>query len=157
MALPETKLLNWAAGLSILAGIAHGALVQEHLEESIAIGAFFVLAALAQGMFGFVVLASHLMNGAPILATWPRQALRGWLLAGVAGNALLVVIYVLSRTVGFFGKYEAWSAGGVFVKAVELAIVVLLTVMVLRTRGPSGVQDVSHGGTEVTEPSRRRP
>lgn len=129
-----TKLLNWAAGLSILAGLSHGALVEEHLEESIPVGAFFVLAALAQGLYGFVILASQLMNGAPISERWPLRARRAWYAAGVAGNLLLVVMYVMSRTVGFFGKLEAVSAFGVFVKLVELAIVAILAVLLLRVR-----------------------
>lgn len=134
MSARDTKLLNWAAGLSILAGIAHGALVEEHLEESIAVGAFFVLAALAQGLFGFAVLASHLMNGASIATTWPPRALKAWYAAGAAGNLLLVLIYVASRTVGFLGKYEAWSSGGLFVKSIEVAIVVMLAFLLLRAK-----------------------
>lgn len=133
----RAKILNWAAGLSILAGVAHGALVEEHLEESIAVGAFFVLAALAQGLFGFVILASHLMNGAPIAERWPARARRAWYAAGAAGNVLLVWIYLASRTTGFFGKYEAWSAGGIFVKLVELAIVALLALLLLDMRRAS--------------------
>ena len=128
-----TKLLKWAAALSILASIVHGALVDQHFQEWWAFGVFFMLAATAQGLYGFAILASHIMNGSPINERWPARAQRSFFLAGIGGNAALVLIYVASRTVGVFGEVEPWDALGVTTKAVELAVVAVLVMLFQRT------------------------
>jgi len=120
------KLLFWTAGLSILASIVHGLLVEEHFEEWWAFGVFFMLAATAQGLYGFAIVASHVMNGSPITDRWPRRNLQGFYLAGILGNAALVLTYVASRTVGVLGEVEDWEALGVFTKLVEVATAALL-------------------------------
>jgi hypothetical protein len=74
-----------AAMLSFAAGDIHVALVQEHYREWWAYGAFFVAAAVGQGLFAALVLL--------------RQP--PWLLfAGILGNLAILAMYVLSRTNG---------------------------------------------------------
>lgn len=124
--------LHAAAGLSILAGLVHGALVEEHFTKWWALGVFFTLAALAQGLFGFGILASRVMNDAPVTRTWPPRALRPFLIAGILGNAALIFVYVLSRTVGFLGVREEWGALGIFTKLLEAAVVILLGAVLAR-------------------------
>lgn len=129
-----TKLLHWIAGLSILASIVHGLLVDTHFQEWWAFGIFFMLAATAQGLYGFAILASQIMNGSPITERWSPRALRWFYLAGIAGNGALVLTYVASRTVGVLGEVEPWDALGVFTKLVELGVVATLLALISRTR-----------------------
>lgn len=127
------KTLRWAAGLSIVAGMVHGMLTDAHFAEWWAYGVFFMLAATAQGLYGFVILASEVLNGAPISARWPLHARRLWYGVGLGGNALLILLYVASRTTGVLGEREAWDPLGVFTKLVELALVVSLVLVLRRT------------------------
>lgn len=130
----RTKLLHWAAGLSIVASIVHGLLVEEHFQEWWAFGVFFMLAATAQGLYGFAILASQIMNGSPISERWPSRALQSFYLAGILGNGALILTYVASRTVGVLGEVEPWEPLGVFTKLVELAVVAILVALLSRTR-----------------------
>ena len=130
----STRLLHWAAGLSFLAGIVHGILTDAHFSEWWAYGVFFLVASMAQGVYGFAIAASHVMNEAPISKTWPRSGRRAWYLAGIVGNLVLVALYVASRTVGVLGEREPWETLGVFTKLVELALVGVLVALFLQTR-----------------------
>jgi hypothetical protein len=128
--MPESpKLLHWAAGLSIGAGISHGLLTDAHFAEWWAYGVFFLLASMAQGIYGFAIAASHVMNGAPISARWPPSARRAWYLAGIGGNVLLIALYIASRTLGVLGEREAWDALGIFTKLIELSLVGVLVLL----------------------------
>lgn len=129
MSRESARLLGWAAGLSIVASIVHGLLVDSHFQEWWAFGVFFMLAATAQGLYGFAILASHVMNGASIAERWTPNALRGFLLAGIVGNAALVGTYIMSRTIGVLGDVEPWDALGVFTKLVEVALIGVLAVL----------------------------
>lgn len=131
-----TKLLYWAGGLSIAASLVHGSLTSVHFAEWWAYGAFFTLAAMAQGIYGFAILSSHAINGAPIDARWPPRALRGFYIAGIVGNLILVLLYVASRTIGVLGEREPWEALGVFTKMLELATVAVLAALLVRSLEP---------------------
>lgn len=72
--------------LSIAAGVLHASVVQEHAEEAALFGAFFVVAALAQGVWG-----SLLLNG---------PAPQWVLTAGALGNLAIVGVWIVSRTAG---------------------------------------------------------
>lgn len=129
------KLLHWAAGLSIAAGIVHGLLTDAHFAEWWAYGVFFLVASMAQGVYGFAIGASHVMNGEPITTRWPLAARRAWYVAGIVGNVVLVALYVASRTVGVAGEREPWDALGLFTKGLELALVGVLLALLVATRG----------------------
>lgn len=130
-----TRLLHWAGALSIVAGLVHGALTDAHFQEWWAFGVFFMFAATAQGLYGFAIVASHVMNGASIAERWRPSALRSFLLAGVAGNAFLILTYLASRTVGLPpGDVEGWDALGILTKAIEAATVGVLVTLLSRTR-----------------------
>lgn len=126
------KALRWAAALSIVAGIVHGMLTDAHFAEWWAYGVFFMLAAMAQGLYGFAILASEVLNGAPISARWSLRARRTWYALGIGGNGLLILLYVASRTTGVLSEREAWDPLGVFTKLVELALVVSLVFLLWR-------------------------
>lgn len=133
------KLLFWAGGLSIAASVVHGALVSSHADEWWLYGTFFMLASAAQGIYGFAILGSHMVNGSPISERWPLRARRAFYLGGIVGNALLVGMYVVSRTVGVplgpeAGEVEAWDVLGVLTKMMELAVIATLAALLGGTR-----------------------
>ncbi len=111
------KWLVRAMGLSAGAGLIHLMITPEHLEHWIGYGLFFLAAAAAQLIY-------------PVLLI--RQPGRGWLLAGIVGNGLIIGLYLVTRTIGipFFGP-DAWRVepiGRVDVvsKLAEVALIVSL-------------------------------
>src|SRR5829696_1558772 len=79
------RTLYAAAALSFLAGLLHLWVTPDHFEEWWGYGAFFVVAAAAQILY------------VPIVLLWPTQIV---LLGGIAGNLAIVMLYLLTRTVG---------------------------------------------------------
>lgn len=131
----ETKrALLWAGGLSIAAGLLHMLVIEEHLAEWWGYGVFFMLAMLAQGVYGFAIVGTQVMEGKPISEHWRPSTRKAWYVAGIVGNAFLVVLYVFSRAVAIpagpaAGETEAVTPFGVFVKLVEVALVVVLLLL----------------------------
>ncbi len=106
-----------SAGLSLSAALIHLRVMSEHLAEWWGYGVFFLLVALAQGLYGVALLR------------WPRRPL---MLAGMAGNLAIVVLYIGTRTAGvpFLGP-DAWTPEGVgtldlTAVAIELTLVFVL-------------------------------
>ena len=77
--------LNGAAALSLLAAAVHLWVVPEHLEEWWGYGAFIVVLAIAQGLYGFGLL---------------RRTSRPYLLLGVAGNLVVAILWLVTHTTG---------------------------------------------------------
>jgi hypothetical protein len=89
--LPRELLL---ALMSLAAAAIHFAVTGDHIEEHLAIGAFFLVVAWAQALWA----------GAVVLR--PRR----WLyVAGIAGNAAIVAVWAASRTVGVPIGPEPWT------------------------------------------------
>ena len=82
---PPLRVLYAAAVLSLLAALIHLWVTPEHFEEWWGYGAFFLVAALAQALY------------APLVVVWPTRIV---LLLGIGGNLTIVVLYLLTRTVG---------------------------------------------------------
>ena len=120
------------------AALVHGLLPGEHFAEWWGYGAVFAFATVGQALYGFAILGTQMMHGEPITARWSARTRRAFYLAGIAGNLLLVAMYLVSRTIGipFFGpeagEVEAWSALGVATKALELTLVAILAVLLAR-------------------------
>jgi len=93
------KILYAAAALSAAAALIHLWVAPEHFEEWWGYGAFFAGAAVAQGAY------------AAALLYWSGQ---WFLLLGVAGNSAIVLLYLVTRTLGvpFLGP-EAGEVEGV--------------------------------------------
>ena len=93
------RVLYAAAALSLLAALIHLWVTPEHFEEWWGYGAFFLVAALAHVLY------------APLVLVWPTRRV---LLLGIGGNLTIVVLYLLTRTVGvpLFGP-EAGEVEGV--------------------------------------------
>ena len=77
--------LRVVAALSLLAAAIHLWVMPEHLEEWWGYGAFFLVLAVAQGMYGLSLLR------------WPS---RPFLLLGVAGNLAVAILWLVTRTTG---------------------------------------------------------
>lgn len=105
-----------AAALSLVAAVIHLWMAPGHFEVWWGYGAFFLVAAAAQGLFSVALLR------------WPGRMLS---LAGILGNLSIIMLYVLSRTSGVpFGPHagRAEEAGVLDMSAtgIELMIVVFL-------------------------------
>ena len=115
-----------AAVLVFGSSVIHSALIAAHFEEHWSFGAFFVVVTLAQA--GWAVL----VFGEPLN--------RRILLAGAIGNALLIVVWAISRTVGVPLGPHPWTPEAVGVvdvlsKVDELAAIVLVAVVLARLHG----------------------
>lgn len=84
--------LRAVAALSLLAAMIHLWVMPEHFEEWWGYGTFFLVSAIAQGLY------------APGLLLWPNRVI---LLAGVAGNLAIVILWLVTRTSGIplFGPH----------------------------------------------------
>lgn len=123
-----------AAALAAAAGLIHFWVAPEHFEEAFEFGVFMVAVGLAQ--FALAVL----------LLLRPSRAVA---VVGVAGSAVVFVVYVLSRTTGLpvgpmAGRPEEVQAIDVVSKVVELLLVLLLVSLAggrLAPVRPTGVAD----------------
>ena len=126
-AMGRGRTLYAAAALSLLAGLIHLWVTPEHFEEWWGYGAFFLVAAAAQILY------------VPIVLLLPTRIV---LLGGIAGNLAIVVLYLLTRTVGipFFGpearEVEKFGLVDVCATASELGIAVALGAALLRNATP---------------------
>lgn len=119
-----------AAASSFAAALVHGSVIGVHLREYWAFGLFFAIVAPLQAAWAIVVVRH------------PER--RGLLVAGLAGNLAVIVIWVGSRTVGLPIGPTPFTPEAVGAKDLlatyEQCAVVLLTALVLRDRlAPSWV------------------
>lgn len=121
------RILYAAAALSLLAALVHLWVTPEHFEEWWGYGAFFVVAAAAQLLY------------APIVLLWPARTL---LVAGIAGNLAIVVLYLLTRTAGIplfgpeAGEVEGFGLVDVCATASEVGIALALGAALLQDATP---------------------
>lgn len=125
-----------AGGLSVAAGLGHGLVAPEHLREWWGYGLFFALAAVGQVFFGAVLLAAPWRydgtGGLTPERSGPERAL---CLLGIVANTAVIVLYVVTRTVGVpflgpaAGEVEPVGAGGVVTTVFEAALVGVLVAL----------------------------
>ena len=77
--------MRTAAALSLLVAAIHLWVVPEHFEEWWGYGAFFVVLAVAQGLYALGLLR------------WPTRSV---LLLGAAGNLAVAILWLVTRTTG---------------------------------------------------------
>lgn len=130
-----------ASALSIAAAALHGGVTGAHFEEWFGYGLFFLFATLAQFLLGAFLLFRSWETRAALADPYPRvstesTSLEPWIYAaGAAGNALIALLYVVTRTLGVpflgpeAGEIEAWDAFGVLTTVLEVVLVVLLARM----------------------------
>jgi MFS family permease len=120
-------ILYAAAALSLVTALIHLWVMPEHFREWWGYGAFFLIAAAAQALY------------VPLLLRWPKRAV---LLAGIAGNLAIVVLYLLTRTVGIpllgpeAGEVERVGFADVCATTSEVGIAIALSVALLRETTP---------------------
>lgn len=120
----QTRMILYAAAaFSLLAALIHLWVIPEHFEEWWGYGVFFLVSAVTQGVYSAALLR------------WPRRPL---LLLGIGGSVSIIVLYLLTRTVGipFFGPHagevEGVGPADLFATTSELALVVALLGVLLR-------------------------
>ena len=118
-------ILYAAAALSLVAALVHLWVMPEHFAEWWGYGVFFLTAAAAQALY------------VPLLLRWPKRAV---LLMGIAGNLAIVVLYLLTRTVGIpllgpeAGEVERVGFADVCATTSEVGIAIALSAALLRDR-----------------------
>jgi hypothetical protein len=137
----RTVLLTGVVTFLVCAALIHLAVVGPHLAESGLYAAFFVSAAVAQLI-------------AAMALTMTRN--RRWLMAIALGNALIIVVWAVSRTVGLPigptpGVAESVSVPDVLATVAEVAIVTL-SVALVRIRHPLSMRRWIVGGTAILVP-----
>lgn len=127
--------LNLAGSLSITAGLIHVAVAPEHFEEWWSYGVTFLTIAVAQLSFGFVLLArawSHDQEDT-IGYLW-RKYSRLLYFVAIAGNASVISLYLLTRTVGIplgpsAGEIETITTIGLVSKFIEVLLIGCLLIL----------------------------
>ena len=95
------RTLYAAATLSLMAALVHLWVTPEHFEQWWGYGAFFLVAGAAQVLY------------TPLVLLLPTRIV---LLLGIAGNLAIVVLYLLTRTVGIpvfgpeAGRWRGWAS-----------------------------------------------
>jgi disulfide bond formation protein DsbB len=114
--------------LSMSAGIIHLLLIQEHMEESFVWGIFFLISGIAQIIYSiFIIIVSEKLS--PLNNKWPLYYF------GIAGNALLVGIFVMVRL--FTPPFSSEAApinelepNGIITIITEIFLIVLLAYLI---------------------------
>jgi hypothetical protein len=132
-AVARSGLLLFVAGCSAGAAAVHASVCSDHFRESFAFGVFFVIAAALQAVWAVLVCVR------------PTRAL---LVAGAAGNASLVLVWALSRTVGLPIGPEIWHPEPV--SMLDMIATLLEVALVV------GAAAVVRTSTRALPPSRRR-
>jgi hypothetical protein len=128
-------LLAGAAFCSLVAALVHAQVVPEHMEQWWGYGWFFVVSAVAQLALA-VLLALYAAGRTRALPAWLRNEPLAFAV-GIGGNALLVLLYAWTRTVGNFvgpmaGSVEDVESLDLVSKAAEVLLVVALATLMLR-------------------------
>jgi hypothetical protein len=121
----------------IVSGGAHGLVTQAHFQEWWGYGVFFLAAALCLVGFGLALITDAID---PRYMPGDVDRLRRLIYAvGAIGNVSILVLYVLTRTVGIplgpgTGSVEPVGAIDVVAKASEVLAVLGLVVLLVKTR-----------------------
>jgi hypothetical protein len=127
-------LLGGLAALSVGAAAVHFAVVFEHFAEYALYGVFFLVISWAQVIW-------------PVILLWRPSRL--WLWLGIAGNAIVIAVYVASRTAGLpFGPdlHHAESAGALDVVSCVLEFGLIAGCAALLWRPSLADRPVVHRG-----------
>ena len=143
----KRSLQRAAAAISATAALIHAAEAPEHFAEWWGYGAFFVGAAVAQAGFAILLLRTPRRGAALAMRArrhWPSPR---WLLtAGIIGNAAIVALYGVTRTIGIplvgpdAGEVEQATRSGLLATALELVLMAVLA-MLLRVQDPAAPVD----------------
>ena len=132
------NLQRWAVILSISAGLIHGLNVQEHLAEWWGYGFFFLFAAAGQFVYGLILIVQPWNYDETGGRRDGGRYARRFFLGGIAANGFLIVLYMVTRTVGIpflgpsAGQTEPFTILGLATKLIEASLVAALITLVRR-------------------------
>lgn len=117
---PRLSLMHVAAALSLVAAIVHVSVCPEHFKEAVLYGVFFACTSTAQFGWAALALTRKLSWLAP---------------AGLLGNASLVLLWAVTRTVGVplgpgAGEVERIGVLDIVATTCELGVVALCVVAI---------------------------
>src|SRR5580693_8765976 len=120
-------LLGALAALSAGAAAIHFAAIFEHFDEYSLYGVFFLVLAWAQLVWPVVLVALSLA----------ARRLAAWLWLGIAGNAIVLVIYFSSRSIGLpigpdTKSVEAWGGLDLVCSIEEILLIVIAAAILAR-------------------------
>jgi hypothetical protein len=120
-------LLGALAALSVGAAAIHFAVIFEHFDEYSLYGVFFLVLAWAQLVWPAVLVALSLAS----------RRLAAWLWLGIAGNAIVLVIYFSSRSIGLpvgpdTKTVEAWGGLDLVCSIEEILLIVIAAAILAR-------------------------
>lgn len=134
-----TGALILGAALSLAAGVLHATVIPEHMSEWWGYGFFFMLAALAQIMYGLLLfLRPWAYDETGAIREHPDETARPVYLGGALANLAIIALYLITRTVGIpifgpdAGSVEPVTAVSVVVTLLEAALVAVLFVLARR-------------------------
>lgn len=112
----HNRWLYTAAVASSTAGIIHASYMPEHFEMWVGYGIFFLAATVCQVLWALIVLADHPLH-------------RAVLWAGIIGNAAIIAMWIVARTVGnplgpMAGEIEEIGMLDSLSKIAELTVIV---------------------------------
>ena len=118
-------LLYAASGFSAVAGVIHAYFMPEHFEEWIGYGVFFLVATVCQVLLALVLLAD----------LPPRREV---LWAGIIGNAAIIMLWLITRTLGIpigpmAGEIEAVGVLDLTSKIAEMVVIMCLALLLRET------------------------
>jgi plastocyanin len=135
-----------AAGLSLAAGLIHLFVSMEHFAEWWGYGLFLIWAGLAQIAYALTIFVLPWMSDtAGTHGNEPRATMRLVYLIGAAGNAAIITLYIITRTVGIpfvgpsAGTVEPMTPLSVITTAAELILMGVL-LWLARQSGPRNGQ-----------------
>ena len=134
----------WVGGLALAASLVHGGVAPEHGNEWWGYGVFFGLAAVGQGLFGIAVLMQpwRYDETGGFDPEHGEQWARRVYLGGAIGTAAIILLYLITRTVGvpFFGpaagETESFTVLSLISKAIELAMLACLLGLLRQPSAP---------------------
>jgi hypothetical protein len=131
---------DWTGGLFIVSGLIHGIIMPEYLNLWWGYGSFFFVAAIAQVIFGFVILMQPWRyDEMGHIRSRPENFALPVYCAGALGNAALVGLYLVTRIVGIpflgpeVGHVQPFTGISLFTQGIEVLLIVMLLVMIRRT------------------------
>jgi hypothetical protein len=99
----NTRLIYWAAGLSILALVMHAIDAPDHLSEWWGYGTFFVIIAAFQFFFGFFLLIQPWRyDSEGSTRDNAGQYGRPYFVLGAVLSTLIILVYIVTRITGMF-------------------------------------------------------
>jgi hypothetical protein len=118
-----------AVAATVVAGLVHIAVMPEHFEESPLYGSFFVVLAVGQAAYTWCLLVNP---SRPVLS------------AGVLGNAAVVTLWLVTRTVGlpfgpFAGQVEPVGVLDLVAVTAELTLIGAAAVLLARVERGSAL------------------